>query len=138
MNTPARLRFSSADHNKLPATGIVVSAYYRVHPYDRQTFIDAVVPEMAAARALPGCIYYAFAQDLADANAFHLVEGWQDEAAYQRHENATTFLQALATVVNNVRILHRQGVRYDVALQHVDDPRGKVACVAGALSDFQQ
>lgn len=82
---------------------------------------------MAAARKLPGCIYYAFAQDLADANAYHLVAGWKDEAAYQRHENTTTFLQALATVVKNVRILNRQGVRCDVALQHVDDPRGKVA-----------
>ncbi len=121
------LTFSTADHDKLPTTGIVVSAYYRVHPDDRQTFIDAVVPEMAAARKLPGCIYYAFAQDLADANAFHLVEGWADEAAYENHENAATFLQALATVVKNVRILNRQGVRYDVAQQHTDDPRGKVA-----------
>lgn len=118
---------SSADHDKSPATDIVVSAYYRVHPDDRQTFIDAVVPEMAAARKLPGCIYYAFAQDLADANAFHLVEGWADEAAYEHHENAATFLRALATVVKNVRILHREGVRYDVAQQHIDDPRGKVA-----------
>ncbi|ANI84074.1 putative quinol monooxygenase [Kosakonia oryzae] len=118
---------SSADHDKSPATGIVVSAYYRVHPDDRQTFIDAVVPEMAAARKLPGCIYYAFAQDLADANAFHLLEGWADEAAYEHHENAATFLRALATVVKNVRILHREGVRYDVAQQYIDDPRGKVA-----------
>ncbi|SFT44718.1 Quinol monooxygenase YgiN [Kosakonia arachidis] len=118
---------SSADHEKSPATDIVVSAYYRVHLDDRQTFIDAVVPEMAAARKLPGCIYYAFAQDLADANAFHLVEGWADEAAYENHENAATFLRALATVVKKVRILHREGVRYDVAQQHFDDPRGKVA-----------
>ncbi|WP_373962464.1 putative quinol monooxygenase [Kosakonia sacchari] len=86
-----------------------------------------MVPEMAAARRLPGCIYYAFAQDLADANAYHLVEGWKDEAFHQRYEKATTFLQALATVVKNARILNRLGVRYDVTLQHVDDPRGKVA-----------
>jgi Uncharacterized conserved protein, COG1359 len=72
----------------------------------------------------PGCIYYAFAQDLADANAFHLVEGWADEAAYEHHENAATFLQALVTVVKNVHILHREGVRYDVAQQHTDDPPG--------------
>lgn len=74
---------------------------------------------MAAARKLPGCIFYAFAQDLADANAYHLVAGWKDEAFHQRDENATTFLQALATVVKNVRILNRLGVRYNVALQHV-------------------
>ena len=127
MNLTDTPTFSSAEHDKLLTTGIVVSAYYRVHPDDRQTFIDAVVPEIAAARKLPGCIYYAFAQDLADANAFHLVEGWADEEAYENHENAATFLQALATVVKNVRILNREGVRYDVAQQHTDDPRGKVA-----------
>jgi quinol monooxygenase YgiN len=116
-----------ADHDKTLPTGILVSAYYRVHPDDRQTFIDAVVPEMIAAQKLPGCIYYAFAQDLTDPNTFHLLEGWADEEAYERHENADTFLAALATVVKNVRILDRQGIRYDVAKQHVDDPRGKVA-----------
>ena len=46
--------------------------------------------------------------------------------AYEAHENADTFLAALATVVRNVRILHREGVRYDTARLHVDDPRGKV------------
>ncbi|MEN7531755.1 antibiotic biosynthesis monooxygenase family protein [Cupriavidus sp. 2SB] len=118
---------SPADHDKNLATGIVVSAYYRVHPDDRQTFIDAVIPDMVAARKMPGCIYYAFSPDLTDPNTFHLVEGWENEAAYERHEQAATFLAALATVVRNVRILDRQGVRYDVAKQHIDDPREKVA-----------
>jgi quinol monooxygenase YgiN len=113
-----------ADHDKTLPTGILVSAYYRVHPDDRQTFIDAVVPEMIAAQKLPGCIYHAFAQDPTDPNTFHLLEGWADEEAYDRHENADTFLAALATVVKNARILDRQGIRYDVAKQHVDDPRG--------------
>lgn len=117
---------SIADHDKNLATQIVVSAYYRVHPDDRQTFIDAVIPDMLAARQMPGCIYYAFAPDLTDPNAFHLTEGWADEAAYLRHEQAASFLSALSTVVQNVRILDRQGVRYDVARQHLDDPRGQV------------
>lgn len=114
-------------HDKTLPTQILVSAYYRVHPDDRQIFIDAVVPEMAAASKMPGCIYYAFAQDLSDSNTFHLVEGWADEAAYERHEQAETFLNALSTVVNNVRILDRQGIRYDVSKMHIDDPRGKVS-----------
>jgi quinol monooxygenase YgiN len=117
---------SVADHDKNLATQIVVAAYYRVHPDDRQTFIDAVIPDMTAARKMPGCIYYAFAPDLTDPNAFHLVEGWADEAAYLHHEQADTFLTALSTVVQNVRILDRQGVRYDVARQHLDDPRAQV------------
>jgi len=114
-------------HDKTLATQILVSAYYRVHPEDRQIFIDAVIPEMAAAAKLPGCIYYAFAQDLSDPTTFHLTEGWSDLEAYENHENAETFLKALSTVVKNVRILDRQGVRYDVSGMHIDDPRGKVS-----------
>jgi quinol monooxygenase YgiN len=115
------------DHDKTLPTQITVSASYRVHPDDRQTFIDAVVPEMTAARTMPGCIYYAFAQDLTDPDTFHLSEGWADFAAYEAHEQAESFLTALATVVQNVRILHREGVRYDIARMHIDDPRDKVA-----------
>ncbi|MGE8047306.1 putative quinol monooxygenase [Pseudomonas monteilii] len=117
---------AASDHDKTLPTKILVSAYYRVHPDDRQTFIDAVIPEMLAAQKLPGCIYYAFAQDLSNPNNFHLTEGWADEEAYERHENSESFLTALATVVKNVRILDREGIRYDVAKQHIDDPRGKV------------
>ena len=115
------------DHDKTVSTKVLVSAYYRVHPDDRQTFIDAVIPEMTAAQKMPGCVYYAFAQDLTDPNTFHLLEGWADQDAYEHHEAADSFLHALATVVKNVRILDRQGIRYDVGKQHIDDPRGKVA-----------
>ena len=41
------------------------------------------------------------------------MEGWADQEAYERHESADTFLTALATVVNNVRILDRQGGMLD-------------------------
>lgn len=117
---------SIADHDKDLPTRIAVSAYYRVHPDDRQLFIDAVIPDMKAAREMKGCIYYAFAPDLLDPNLFHLTEGWADEAAYRAHEQAPTFLRALSTVVKTVRILDRQGVRYDVTGVHIDDPRGSV------------
>lgn len=115
------------DHDKTQPTEVVVSAYYRVHPEDRQTFIDAVKPEMQAAQQMAGCVYYAFSQDLLNPDVFHLSEGWADIDAYERHEQAATFLEALATVVKNVRILHREGIRYTVAQQHIDDPRDKVA-----------
>ncbi|MET1055085.1 MAG: antibiotic biosynthesis monooxygenase family protein [Pedobacter sp.] len=118
---------TSVEHDKTLATAVTVSAYYRVHPDDRQIFIDAVVPEMIEANKLPGCIYYAFSQDLTDPNTFHLLEGWADEEAYENHERADTFLTALSTVVKNVRILDREGVRYDIARMHIDDPRDKVS-----------
>jgi quinol monooxygenase YgiN len=94
-----------------------------VHPEDRQKFIDAVIPDMTAAQKIPGCIFYAFAQDLTDPTAFHLSEGWSDRAAYERHESSETFRSALATVVDTVRILHREGMRYVVDKQDIDDPR---------------
>ncbi|WP_312687531.1 putative quinol monooxygenase [Kosakonia sp.] len=125
-NTTAARPSSMGDHDKTQATQIVVSAWYRVHPEDRQTFIDAVKPDMQAAQQMPGCVFYAFSQDLLNPDAFHLSEGWTDIEAYERHENAETFLTALATVVKHVRILHREGVRYEVAKQHIEDPRGKV------------
>ncbi|TDQ08228.1 putative quinol monooxygenase [Pedobacter metabolipauper] len=117
---------TSNSHDKTQTTGITVSAYYKVHPEDRQIFIDAVIPEMTAANKMEGCVYYAFSQDLTDENTFHLLEGWADKAAYEHHENAETFLTALGTVVKNVRILDREGVRYDISKMHIDDPRGKV------------
>jgi quinol monooxygenase YgiN len=115
------------DHNKTATTGIVVTGYYRVHPADRQLFLDAVIPEMIAAQAMLGCVYYAFAQDVIDPNAFHLLEGWADRVAYERHERSESFLSALSTVVRTVRIMHREGMRYVVAKQEVDDPRNAVA-----------
>lgn len=117
---------TSNSHDKTQATAITVSAYYKVHPEDRQIFKDAVIPEMIAANKLEGCIYYAFSQDLTDENTFHLLEGWRNQEAYERHENSETFLTALSTVVKNVRIVDREGVRYDISNMHIDDPRGKV------------
>lgn len=118
---------SPADHDKDLPTAVVVAAYYRVHPQDRQAFIDAVIPDVLAARKMPGCVYYAFAADLTDPNLFHLVEGWADEDAYERHEQAPSFIAALEYVVKHVRILDRQGIRYEIERQIIDDPRGKVA-----------
>ncbi len=82
---------------------------------------------MTAAEKIKGCRFYAFAQDLVDPNTFHLIEGYENERAYEEHENSDTFLNALAHVVKNVRILDRQGVRYDVNKLHVDDPRDRVS-----------
>lgn len=33
----------------------------------------------------PGCIRYAFAQDLLDRNLIHITEAWQDQAALDAH-----------------------------------------------------
>jgi quinol monooxygenase YgiN len=81
---------------------------------------------MIVANQMTGCIYYAFSQDLTDPNTFHLLEGWADREAYERHEESEIFLKALSTVVREVRIVDRQGVRYNISSIEIDDPRGKV------------
>ena len=51
--------------------------------------LDAAKPAMRrmvdASRAEPGCIAYAYAQDLLDPETIHIAEQWQDRAALTEH-----------------------------------------------------
>ncbi|MEU9337135.1 antibiotic biosynthesis monooxygenase family protein [Streptomyces sp. NPDC048290] len=112
--------------NKDQPTRIVYSTYYRVHPEDRQKFIDAVTPHLAVEAQIPGVVYYVFAQDITDPNTFHLSEGFRDQAALDEHDRSPAFAEALRKVRDSVRILDRQGQRYVVASQGPGDPPGGV------------
>lgn len=68
-------------HTKHSPTSKVISAYYTVHPDDRQAFSDAVIPHLTTTAHQDGCTYYVFAEDLTDPNTIHLTEGWRDQAA---------------------------------------------------------
>lgn len=107
-------------------TGVVYSTYYRVHPEDRQKFIDAVTPHLAVEARIPGVIYYVFAQDVTDPNTFHLSEGFRDQAAIDEHNRSPAFAEALREVMGSVRILEHQAQRYEVASQGTGDPPGGV------------
>lgn len=104
-------------HTKHQPTGKVISAYYTVHPDDRQTFIDAVVPHLTTTAQQDGCTYYVFAQDLTDPNTIHLSEGWRDQAAIDAHVADAAFLAAVHAVLDGVRITDYQAEVYDVANQ---------------------
>ena len=45
----------------------------------------AMAKMVAASRAEPGCIAYAYAQDLLDPATMHVAEQWQDRAALTEH-----------------------------------------------------
>lgn len=107
-------------------TTVVFNAYYRVHPEDRQKFIDAVLPHLEFTANLDGCIFYVFAQDLLDPNVIHLSEGWADQAAIERHNDTELFQKALTDVMTGVRILDHQGQRYEIAAHGAGDPPGGV------------
>ena len=104
-------------HTKHEPTGKLISAYYTVHPEDRQTFIDAVIPHLSTTAQQDGCTYYVFAQDLTDPNTIHLTEAWRDQAAIDAHLADENFLAAVGAVLGGVRILDYQAEYYDVAAQ---------------------
>lgn len=107
-------------------TGVVYNAYYRVHPEDRQKFIDAVADHIPYTAAQPGCVFYVFAADILDPNTFHLSEGWEDQEAIAIHDAAEPFRKALHDVMTTVRILDHQGQRYEIASHRDGSPPGGV------------
>lgn len=105
---------SHAEHSP---TSKVISAYYTVHPDDRQAFSDAVIPYLTTTAHQDGCTYYVFAEDLTDPNTIHLTEGWRDQAAVDAHMADENFLEAATAVLGGIRILDYQAEYYDVAAQ---------------------
>ena len=103
-------------------TGVVYNSYYRVHPDDRQKFIDAVADHIPFTAGQSGCVFYVFAADILDPNTFHLSEGWEGEEAISIHHASAPFGKALHDVMTSVRILDHQGERYEIARQADGSP----------------
>lgn len=59
---------------------------------------DAIATMMAASNAEPGCILYAFSQDLADPALIRITEKWESQDALTAHFNAphiAAFMKAM-------------------------------------------
>lgn len=72
-------------------------------------------PMIAASRAEPGCISYAYAQDVCDPDKLIIVERWRDEAALVEHfqtEHMAAFQSALGSL--DIEIT-------EIAKYHADD-----------------
>ncbi|KJQ52706.1 putative quinol monooxygenase [Microbacterium sp. SA39] len=121
---------TTAVKNREDKTGVTFNAYYRVHPDDRQKFIDAVADHIPYTAAQPGCVFYVFAADILDPNTFHLSEGWEDEEAITIHHDSAPFREALNEVMTSVRILDHQGQRYEIAAHADGSPPGGVTVTA--------
>jgi len=66
---------------------IIVIGKVIVEPEDREAFMRSARAVEAATRQESGCIHYAFAQDLTDANLFWLSESWTDIPSLDAHGN---------------------------------------------------
>lgn len=61
---------------RLPAAGVAAA-------------LPAMRAMMAASRAEPGCLFYAYAQDLDDPGLIHVIERWTNRAALASHFAST-------------------------------------------------
>ena len=64
---------------------ILISGTIRLPVAGLAAALPAMTAMMAASRAEPGCIAYAYAQDLLDPGLIHVAERWTDRAALAAH-----------------------------------------------------
>ncbi|MFN3865032.1 MAG: putative quinol monooxygenase [Erythrobacter sp.] len=75
----------------------------------------AIADMVAASSAEEGCIAYAFAEDLLEPGAIHIVEKWQDEAALAAHF-ATPHMAAFQAAMAGLDLQVIEALKY-----HADD-----------------
>lgn len=91
---------------------ILLDVTLEARPGHEAAFIALLRRTMAASQAEPGCVAYRFARDLDRAGCFHLVELWQDEAAFDGHLHGSafrTFLAELPALGSLAHSVARQG-----------------------------
>jgi quinol monooxygenase YgiN len=64
---------------------ILVLGTVRLAPDKLEAARPAMRKMVEASRAEPGCIAYAYAQDVLDPETIHVVEKWRDRAALKAH-----------------------------------------------------
>ena len=64
---------------------IIIMGTVKIAPDKLQAAKPAMQRMVEASRAEPGCIAYAYAQDLLDPATIHVAEQWRDRAALTEH-----------------------------------------------------
>ena len=77
---------------------IIVRFAFRCHPGRGDDAAAALLPVVAASRALPGVISLDFGRDIADPDAFIATELYEDRAALDRQEALPETIAALAAL----------------------------------------
>jgi|CXWL01.1.fsa_nt_gi quinol monooxygenase YgiN len=80
---------------------IIVEGWVRLAPGALEQFLPAATAMIAASRAEPGCLDYAYGRDLLDPDIVRIAERWTDEAAMAAHfetPHLIAFRQTLAAL----------------------------------------
>ena len=64
---------------------VIVMGTVKLDPAKLEGAKPAMARMVAASRAEPGCIAYAYAQDLLDPATMHVAEQWRDREALKEH-----------------------------------------------------
>ena len=64
---------------------VIVMGTVKLDPAKLEGAKTAMATMVAASRAEPGCIAYAYAQDLLDPATMHVAEQWRDRGALKDH-----------------------------------------------------
>lgn len=91
---------------------IVIQGFLKTSPEDVDKLKAAARPLVAASRAEPGNIAYAFAEDVTEPGLVHFIERWADDAALAAH-NSTPHLAAFLGALPGLGITAFRTARYD-------------------------
>ena len=97
---------------------IIVRFAFRCHPGRADDAVAALIPVVAASRALRGVISIYFARDITDSDAFVATEIYEDRAALDRQMALPETVAGLAALRNGIR------AESDARIHHVSRSEG--------------
>jgi quinol monooxygenase YgiN len=92
---------------------IVVAGSMRVDPAQRERFLAATRPVVAATRAEPGNVHYRYSRDDDDPSLVLIFEEWESDDALAAHF-ATPHMQEFLAVIPTLGITEGDVHRYEV------------------------
>lgn len=81
---------------------LIVRFTFRVHPGRADDAVAALLPVIAASRALPGVLAIDIARDIDDEDVFVATELYEDRAALDRQEALPETVAALAALKSGI------------------------------------
>lgn len=100
--------------NQSATPAFLIHATYVIDPADTAAF-RTIVTEMAeAARTAPGCLFLEATQSVTNSNAFHLIEAWTNQDAFDTYGQSDEFQAALGAALR-LRIVERSGEKFFVS-----------------------
>ncbi len=80
---------------------IFVHGWIKAAEHDISKIIDAAIEMSEKSNEEDGCLHYCFAQDISEANLFHIIERWKSEGDLNAHFQ-TPHMAAFNTAVAGV------------------------------------